>query len=78
MIDTVQFVGPRERRCRTRVTGVNATIQSIADVAVDSLECPECKSSQLAWAYRFENPHFKLGAMACQKCGRMYDVTPRN
>ena len=44
---------------------------------VRGIECPQCKSAELTWAYRYEQPTFRLGAMACPHCGQIYDVTPR-
>jgi transposase-like protein len=41
-------------------------------------DCPECGSSKVVWAYRFHRPEFKLGALMCQGCNRLFDVTPRH
>lgn len=64
-------------RCRTKATGASVTPLSAGEQP-GALFCPVCKSTHLVWAYRYERPEFRLGAMACKKCGLMYDVTPRN
>jgi DNA-directed RNA polymerase subunit RPC12/RpoP len=79
MNDIVQIANTHARPCRLPADAVSPVpCISRAASALPAIECPVCGSTDLAWAFRLEHPEFKSGAIACMKCGQMYDVTPRN